>query len=99
MREGVAPAGLASKSMCCLHEKTIELLDGNITTDDAVRLRGAGVLLQSSFTIFREVWKAHYVGVAPTMSFNVVVYQREKVLAIITWGNAFVLDHGHKYAS
>ena len=46
------------KSTCSLHEETFELLDGNITTDDAVRLPCAGVLLQPSLThgpIFKEI--------------------------------------------
>ena len=37
-------------STCSLHEETFELHDGNITTDDAVRLPCAGVLLQPSIT-------------------------------------------------
>ena len=39
---------VTDKSTCSLHEETFELLDGNITTDDAVRLPCAGVLLQPS---------------------------------------------------
>ena len=41
---------VTDKSTCSLHEETFELLDGNITTDDAMRLPCAGVLLQPSLT-------------------------------------------------
>ena len=41
---------VTDKSTCSCDEETFELLDGNITTDDAVRLPCAGVLLQPSLT-------------------------------------------------
>ena len=39
VRESAAPARLAGKSTCSLHEETFRLLEGNITVNDAVRLK------------------------------------------------------------